>query len=82
MGDLADKKEVCALRRYGHSVCLQWLCALIRAGLNLDRQAETRHACVGFFFFFPCVAEVLLQCKGTEKASDRDIRSGWRVPTR
>ena len=27
-------------------------------------------------FFFSCVAEVLLQLKGAEKASDKDIRRG------
>ena len=67
MGDLADKKEVCALRRYGHSVCLQWLCALIRARLNLDRQAETRHACVGFFFFFLVWQKFYYSAKGQRK---------------
>lgn len=54
MGDLADKEEVSALRRYGHSVCLQWLCALIRAGLNLGSQAAIRYPCVGFFFVCVC----------------------------
>ena len=78
MGDLADREEDGALRGCGHSVCSG--CVLIRAGLNLDRQAQTRHLHVSFFFFSPCVAQVLLQCKGTEKASDRAIRRGWRVP--
>ena len=77
MGDLADKEEVSALRGCGH--CLQWLCALIRAGLNLDRQVRPDTHVLAFFF--SCVAEGLIQCKGTEKASDRDIRRGWRVPT-
>ena len=81
MGDLADREEDGALRGYGHSLCLQWVCVLIRAGLNLDRLAQTRHLHVGFFFFFPCVAQVLLQCKGTEKASDSHQKGVESAPS-
>ena len=62
-----------------HSVCSGCVCW---SGLGWIWTGRLRpDTCMSAFFFFsPCVAQVLLQCKGTEKASDRAIRRGWRVP--
>ena len=61
-----------------HSVCSGCVCW---SGLGWIWTGWLRSdTCMSAFFFFPCVAQVLLQYKGTEKASDRAIRRGWRVP--
>ena len=80
MGDLADKEEVGALRRYGHSVCLQWLCALIRAGLNLGSQAVIRYPCVGFFFFFLVWQKFYYSAKGQKKLLTETSEAGGECP--
>ena len=80
MGDLADREEDGALRGYGHSLCLQWMCVLIRAGLNLDRLAQIRHLHVGFFFFSLVWHKFYYSTKGQRKLLTEPSEGGGECP--